>query len=291
MITHIDWLSFTVPVGVGEGIPLHRLGAVCHDALIQNIGSHARFLFGRDDLVPGKGRAPYSISWSRPDFGVTMFAHPQLPHALVEVTGRGCEALGKYKGAEDFLEKITPRLTRLDVACDMLTPTRPNYFVQHREEGRFKAWSEVVSESGHTIYVGSRHSDRYCRVYRYNEPHPRAALLRCEFVLKAEQARLAASTLLTEGLDSYAASLGNTFGWTHPDWQPAVHTDAEATAWRPERRQGKTVRWVYSQVLPSLLKLHSEGALDLRAFFENEILPSLDNITGTAYTGTDDPLQ
>lgn len=290
MITHIDWLSFTVPVEVGEGIPLHRLGLVVHDALLQNIGSHARWLFGSSELEPARGRPPYSMSWSRADSGVTMFAHPNLPHALVEVTGRGCEALATYDGAGDLLERITPRLTRLDIACDMPTPTRPNYFVQHREEGRFKAWSEVVSDSGHTIYVGSRHSDRYCRVYRYNEPHPRAALLRCEFVLKAEQARQAAASIISDGLASYAASLGNTFGWTHPDWQPAVQTDEEARAWRPERRQGKTVRWVYSQVLPSLLKLHSDGSMDVRAFFESEILPQLDKMSGHSHNSEDDPL-
>ena len=276
MITHIDWLSFTLPVE-GEGdIPSHRLFE--HLANIVNSFNPlvAEHLFLNRTYVPRAGRAPYSIAWTDETGGVTMFGHPAIPHFLIEVSGRECELLGETAYAADFLAAVQPRLTRIDIACDMLTETRPDAFALQREPGRFKAWSEVVSASGHTIYVGSRESDRYARVYRYNPPHPRSHLLRSEFVLKAEQARLAAATILADGMDSYSAALGNTFGWTHPDWQTGISTSAEASAWRPERRQGKTVRWVYAQVLPSLLKLHKDGTLDIRKLFENEILPRLE---------------
>lgn len=276
MITHIDWLSFTFGVGQDDDRRSDQMQRVVEEQLRAQLGTSVQLIFDGQDWTPRSGRAPYSLSWQRADGGMTIFCHPALPHALVEISGKGCEYLAADMEAGQFLEAVSGTLTRLDLACDMLTETRPHYFIQHREAGRFKAWSEVVSESGHTIYVGSKQSDRYARVYRYNDPHPRAHLLRSEFVLKAEQARLAAKAILTDGLDSYAAAIGNTFGWTHPDWKPAVQTDAEAAAWRPERRQGKTVRWVYSQVLPSLLRLHADGALDLREFWEQNILPQLD---------------
>lgn len=187
--------------------------------------------------------------------------------------------MGSDERALELLTSISGHLTRLDIACDMLCLTRPNEFAGERRSGRFSAWSEVVSASGHTIYVGARSSDRYARVYRYNEPHPRAHLLRCEFVLKGKQAQQAAQTIKSDGLTAYTAALGNTFGWQHSDWLLGGLTDAEATAWRPERRQGKTVRWIYASVVPALLKLHREGALDVQALFDQDIFPRLDTAT------------
>jgi DNA relaxase NicK len=157
----------------------------------------------------------------------------------------------------------------------MLTDCAPDEFCALRDGKRFKSFGEIKSETGHTVYIGSRSSDRYARVYRYTEPHPRAHLLRSEFVLKGEQAKLAARELLAVGVDLYAARLGNSFGWKHKVWLPNEWSVEEAKAWRPDREAGNTVRWLYSQVAPALIKLHREGQLDAQIWFAEAVLNSI----------------
>lgn len=41
---------------------------------------------------------------------------------------------------------------------------------------------------------------------------------------------------------------------------------AEIAAYRPERRQGKTVTWLYTQVVASIAKMHHEGHLDVEDY-------------------------
>jgi hypothetical protein len=151
----------------------------------------------------------------------------------------------------------------VDIAVDIDTQIAPDVFCAHREKGHFKAWSEALSASGHTVYVGSKKSDRYARVYRYFPPHPRSRFLRVEHVLKGEQAKLAASQIDTFGIDAFVTMIGNTFGWKHEIWSPIIDTDESVMAWRPERRQGKTVAWIFKTVIPCMAKLIHDNALDV----------------------------
>lgn len=276
MFVSIDWLSFTFTMQARQEVMAFELWGRAANALALQYPHASDVLIAGYDWTPRVGRAPYNSAQQRADNGVMIFAHQALPHSLIEVGGIGMDTLGSLEAELELARSVTPTLTRIDIACDIYTPVRPDEFCGHRDAGRFKAWSEVVSASGHTIYVGSKHSDRYARVYRYNEPHPRAAFLRVEHVLKAEQAREAMSQVNVNGLDWLVAALGNTFGWQHPCWQPAENTDEAVKAWRPERRQGKTIAWIHGQVIPALLKLHRENVLDIRELYADYILPELD---------------
>jgi hypothetical protein len=216
--------------------------------------------FVNGSFLPMNGRPPYQISFHDKEAGVTVFAHKLLPHALIEISGRGCENLGE-DNLLVLVEVLRPRITRLDLAVDILTTVSPDEFARSRDEGRFKTTSEFKSQTGHTFYIGSRESDRYCRVYRYYEPHPRHEWLRVEFVLKAEQAKAFVPFMGENGVTSSAGSLGNTFGFTHPVWQ--VRGEGKPPTWRGERGDQKTLFWLNSQVLPVLRRLSEEGALDV----------------------------
>lgn len=272
----IDWLSFTGKVNVIEGQTeretfdniityLDELNPVILN--VMNIESGWKF---------GSGRKPYKVSWQRSDYGMSIYLHPRLPHFLVEITGKGCRTLAEHKDAVEFLEAVAPRLTRLDLACDMLTDTRPLDFVAQREKTRFQSHSEVVSESGETCYVGSKQSNRYARCYRYNEGHERSHLLRVEYVVKAEDARLTAQAILDTDLYSVAAALGGQYGWMHEDWQVNPPTELELRAFREERREGKTLFWLGDTVAPLLLRLHREGTFDVEQWFRENILAQLE---------------
>jgi len=267
MFVSIDWISFTFDMQLEQEVLAFELWGRAAAALLQQFPLASQMLVGGRQFVPRMGRAPYNAAQQRDDNGVMIFAHQRLPHSLVEVGGIGCDSLGSLEAELALVQEVSARLTRIDIAVDIFTELRPDEFASHRNAGKFSAWSESVSGSGHTVYIGSKSSDRYARVYRYNAPHPRSAFLRVEHVLKAEQARAAAAQIAAGGLDLFVAKLGNTFGWQHPVWSPDADTTEAAAAWRPERRQGKTVAWLYSQVFPAIGKLHKEGvvsAADIR---------------------------
>jgi hypothetical protein len=275
MLTKVDWLSWSVKFEAGEGRGVNetaRLAIEALDALDPELGAR---LFGYSDYTAGKGRAPYSHSFSWHNNGLTLFVHPNLPHALFEMSGKGCDIILQEDWFWSILEPIRERLTRLDVACDMMCEVRPLEFTTQRDTGRFKAHSEVVSESGETNYVGSRTSNRYARVYRYNPPHERAHFLRCEYVVKAEDAKATAFAIINDGLESVALALGEKFGWQHPVWEVSAHTPAELQAYRPDRREGKTLFWLADTVAPLLVRLHREGTLELGQWFRDYIEANL----------------
>lgn len=273
----IDWLSFTIKRTVSEDegdnerktlkdviTALDELSPVILE--VMDIGNGWGW---------GSGRKPYRASWQRNDFGMSIYIHPNLPHALIEITGKGCATLAENPLAVDFLRAVAPRLTRLDLACDMMTDVRPLDFVKLRDAGRFKSHSEVVSESGETCYIGSKQSNRYARVYRYNPPHERAHLLRCEYVVKAEDAKATAEAILRDGHYEVAAALGAQYGWRHEEWSVLPPTEIELKAYRPDRKEGKTLYWLSDTVAPLLVRLEREGVIDVERWFQENVLSEL----------------
>lgn len=275
MLTKIDWLSFTLPIDLPEDALQVELPRLIGDALGERCNDPLRLLGMDAEFVPMKGRKPYAFGWQWPTSGVTVYASTRLGHFLVEISGRGCDRLEDKGWLYTALECFSDRLTRLDVACDMLTDVHPTEFALKRNLKAFKTFSEFHSKDGDTYYVGSMHSDRYARVYRYNPPHERAHLLRVEMVLRKEQARLASQSILKDGLDHYATALGNTYGWSHDAWKPGSPFDKKAAAWRPERRQGNTLFWLNSTVASSLISLHRQGVIDVVQWFDDNILKRL----------------
>jgi DNA relaxase NicK len=261
MISKIDWISFTFLM---EGEQELRVSDLWEAVFIHFKLRAAQTL---EALTKGhtfsicKARAPYRYAQMRDDGGCTIFAHPDRDDVLVEITGTGCGSIYAAGMMSQVLRDASERLTRLDVATDILTEIEPQEFASARSAARNKSHSEFTSGSGSTNYVGSRKSDRYARLYRYFPPHPRSHLLRCEVVLKGKQAQAGALLVLEQGVLMLAAQLGNVFGWKHECWQPDVETDEKLAAWRPERRNGSTVAWVYNQCLPAIARLLIDGTL------------------------------
>jgi hypothetical protein len=274
-VNRIDWISFSIPVDHLEDANDRTAFHASFAALDDVHPDLSQWLFGTTNLQGGNGRAPYNASWSADGTFSRLYCHPALPHALVEVSGQGCARLSEHGTLRALLLAVADRLTRIDIATDLQTDTVPLDFVSQRREGRFKSHSEFVSESGTTCYVGSRTSNRYARVYRYNKPHERAHILRVEVCLKAQDAKIAAVTLLEDGLDGVAASLGEAFGWQHPDWLNAASNPVDLPAWRPERREGKTLYWLADTVAPLLRRLHKDSIINAEEWFDTHVRRSI----------------
>jgi len=264
----VDWLSISIPVcsilsSVRSDNDLKRV-LLPRDRKMFNLISEA------SDLKEGAGRAPFKKSWHSKERGFTYFESHNLPYSLVEFTGVGCDVLRQYGWMNTVIHEWSNRLTRMDIACDIATDVNPITFMRGRDETKFKSESNVISETGITCYIGSKTSDRYTRVYRYNPPHPRADFLRIEFVLKSDYAKQAAKVFVDTPLQSVAKGMFEAFGWK--DFSHLIKDNGVALTTAPkENHQGKTERWLLTQVLPALQRLSDSGNVEFISLFQKRI--------------------
>lgn len=275
MITKIDWISFSFEVKTnGDGHELQTLNTA-KNGLARLDPKLPEFLSFDEGYQAGNGRAPYSVGWKHASDGYTLFTNSATPHALIEISGRGCDFLADGQSLKYLLETTAARVTRLDIAQDILCDTDPLEFTVRRDGKRFKSHSYAISDSGTTSYIGSRTSDRYCRVYRYNAPHPRSQFLRIEYSIKVENAKSTARAILKDGLEATGAALGAAFGWKHPIYSTDAPEPAELAVWRPERRQGNTVYWLNDTIGPLVARLHNEGLIDVYDWLQSSVIPRI----------------
>ena len=274
MLIKIDWLSFSIPMDTSKMETEQDAPAQVITSLEHLQPNLPEWLSMGDEYEVRNGRAPYRTSWHRADGGLTVFSHPVLSHALIEISGRGCDRLQTSATLEQVLSAVTSRITRIDIACDILTNERPKEWAEDRHIGRFTSHSYVTSESGQTFYVGAKTFDRYARVYRYSAPHERSHLLRVEYVIKAENAKIMADAILSQGMRPVVASLWDTFGWNRgkDDLDP---TAAEIATYRPDRREGKTLFWLADTIAPLLARLHKEAVIDLDVWVNENVRTKL----------------
>jgi len=262
----IDWVSFTLetenePVAASELYHIAR-------ALLRKVSvSHEQYIFDGQGFEQDQSRPPYRICLARDDHGLRIYGGSHTGTVLFELSGRGCGGLRETEFAFAFIGGVADRISRLDIAADIRCDVQPAEFVNDRFHQAFRSIGFVRSDTGETAYVGSPKSDRFCRVYRYREPHPRSALLRSEFVFRRGLAKDAAAKLLGEAdLAAFVAKLGNTWGFAHPIWKPEIKTDEKLRVPVVSKKSQDTLSWLYYQVAPAMRRLMDEGSLDMTDF-------------------------
>lgn len=274
MRTHIDWITFTLsPVWVSNipegGFEQAYANAISDGFLTYFDEGVITSAFGGSWEKLEHSRAPYSDAWKVGGGGITVYANPALKHFCVEISGAGCERLIAGGNMEALISAISERVTRIDIASDIETVTRPANFVATTNHDRMRASGYQKSETGETSYVGSQKSDRYARVYRYNPPHPRAHLLRIEHVFRREYAKSVARGISDSGLENVASACGKAFGWSHTDWQPQENGDCDISIISPNRNAGRTIFWLVNSCAPAFKKLCETGEIrNPQAFLE-----------------------
>jgi len=272
MIIKVDWLSFTVPVQYPTDMRQANVWKYSSRAVARMGGEAWEKAFSDAEFEHGNGRAPFAGSLRCAERGTFIWYASNVPFVLVEFSGIGCDFLRASGVFESVLAAARDKVTRLDVACDMLTDTKPLTFSEARSNKRFKSGGHQFSDQGETVYVGSQKSNRFTRVYRYNPPHPRSNFLRCEMVVRDQEAKDTANAVLVHGVEQTAAALGSVFGWEHPDWKLNPPTELELKAFRPDRHGGKTEYWLHSQVMPAVEKLWKDGKKEQVQSFLDGIL-------------------
>lgn len=261
MRTHIDWLTFTIPMVYQSEEEDDYENAIQAGLLYLFPSNLVADVFGGAWTHEKRSRAPYKDTWMDAEAGISVYASPNLSHAAVEISGAGCERIIKGAGFSDLLLGCHERTTRIDIATDIETSTLPSEFVFFTSHERMRASGFQKSETGETHYVGSKKSDRYARVYRYFPPHPRSNLLRVEHVFRRDYAKAVAKSLLGAEIERVAAAAGEAFGWSHVDWQPSAAEEVDISIVATERRQGSTVRWLLTSCAPAFKRLVADGTI------------------------------
>lgn len=254
----IDWLSICLPlksiVSTNFDTGRREMSGGCRE-LFPHISD---WLMTYPDWKEGGGNRIFNRTILSSTGGFHIFWKDTLPFSLIEIEGTGIQNLRSLDLLKRIIKLYAPYLTRIDIATDWETSIPPREFHEKRDPTRFASHSEITSDTGETCYVGSKESDRYARTYRYSDPHPRSKFLRCEFVLRKNNAKAFASALQSHRLSELTAKLFRTFGYCHP--LIGEHQASSGLLAAPRNgSMGNTERWLFRQVLPAVKKLVDNG--------------------------------
>lgn len=259
--THIDWYSFTLRyqhvlssaefalAQVSRSLE-SRLGVDAYEAIFNSDGKW--------ELA--SGRTPYAMGWYNKLFGVWVWYGNQST-ALVEFTGRGTQTLRELDLLHNVVESTHEIATRIDVAIDLYSDITPREFVSAGYNKRISKSIIRDSKEGVTYEIGSRKSEKFCRVYRYNEPHPRSDAMRIEYECKKGQAKIVSRYWLAHGTAYVADMLTKSYKWLHEE-NPIMDNMVDAMPSDTSKRSSaKTLVWLITQVAPAFKRLVEEGTI------------------------------
>lgn len=207
---------------------------------------------------------PFSSAWGNSVFRVQWRDSDNW--SSLSVTGKGCEVVRDELQA--FIAAHVDNITRIDLAQD----ANEHSFspVAHASNVTSRTKAIIQSDTGETLYIGSRSSDSFVRVYRYKEPHPRAGNTRVEAEFKRDYARTVSAHVAADGPNSLPV-----MAWIvrksalegHLMWrQPATESTKPMVANRKEGQDGYTA-WLYKAAIPAVRKALREGLIEKRDIF------------------------
>lgn len=229
--------------------------AACRSAGIGSLSEDRRVVW-----KDAGGRSGYAVSSSHEVGARIFFGHEKAP-PLAELGGAACDTLFEAGELLPLISRNTNGVTRIDLAADIKTDVSPFDFIAAGRGGRQKSISRINSAKGQTVYIGSPHSERRMRVYRYFEPHPRHEFLRVEVMCRDELARAAATDVLLHGIgDAWRAAI-TPYGLEH-ELIYGARTDRkmERTLRNEPTSAGKLV-WIHKQVVPALRAAIKSGLI------------------------------
>lgn len=268
---HIDYVSVTIPTPVSwQGLGVEDWFAHAYYALEDWAGSvELPFAIAQHtaSITTGAHGFKYRCTWA--DAGC--FVQWGASHGRVHIvlSGAGCAVLKQVLKADlggkimrSLFDVSRVNFTRLDVAVDVMTDDSPDDAARYITTRKGTPSSYIESNSGKTIAFGGRSSERYLRIYKYNPPHPRAHLLRWEWEMKGNHARMSAEAINNgENLHSIVKGLMKPYSVTYPPLLGLIG-DSPPTLLRYERREDAThTLWLYKVCIPALRDAIRTGTL------------------------------
>ena len=284
----VDWVGVSIPLPVAPtdwaGMQALEKARACLHALSGEIElPHAASQAG---ALVGPGTHGYKEAASFPDVGVIVrYGHPSgRPH--IQLSGKGCRLIDTLSVGQGhalwqriFSMKDGRKFSRVDVCVDVYVPeASPPPARQLRgplEWERYVTNKKVStrqwhdSQDGQTLVLGSRSSDRYVRIYRFNPPHPRTDWTRIEFELKDARASAAAKMMASSEGDStklIASQLLDYFG-SGVALARTGESALPATRMIVDRAEhAASTRWLFKVALPAVREAIIDGTIDKKDF-------------------------
>lgn len=255
----IDWLSWTVqgqpvaPARVADFITEYALDALLEQG-VSPIPPYPPF---RNAF----GSELFRVQWRNID-----------EWSSVSITGAGCESV--RDGLREHIALVQDQVTRIDIALDFGKYSFDPATLAPKITARSRAL--ITSDNGTTLYIGSRTSDAFVRVYRYNSPHPRAGNTRAEAEFKGAYARRVASEYANNGfsdaLKSWIARKSKTED--NPAWEMTSETKPMVMSSDKRPGQDGHYKWLLRVALPAVRQALYRGDISEDDLFVQN--PSLD---------------
>jgi len=155
--------------------------------------------------------------------------------------------------------------TRLDLARDAQNEnvsigTIKARFENGENKGTARTWTELTSQSkGHTLYIGSRQSDKFIRIYNKaaEQMIDGGDWIRMEIETKGMIARAIANALATRATlnEAFDAAVKASLDLTGLKDYDAFFPSTEPAIGLPKiEKQSDTEKWIDTQVVPAVLR-------------------------------------
>jgi hypothetical protein len=283
----IDWIAATYPTGTPT--------RACHHPKVAS----AQWIAG----TPHRG-----YTWSRQfvPYGVTESGHETRAEMGVHVVYSGKALARLMQVGVDSMSVLSHivqnggKITRLDVALDLdSSGIRLDVLQAHFQYGLCKTKARSINPVGRvgasqgTLYIGSRTSEAFMRIYdKATEQGINADWLRIELELKAGKARSMAKMLL-EGDPARVIPSAITGFANWPDyllWVEAIRTQPIVVK-TDKHKDGNTRKWLIEVCAPALAKMqivHGDEQLlaEFMAAFQRARLELQSGLSGSDETLT-----
>jgi hypothetical protein len=266
MFHKIDYYAFTIPIRLAYNEVTDEIQEFVRKTFTSLFNNSCSILSFESGWSIERAKGFYTHRLRHETTGVALSFGTINSHVYVELSGKACDCLENANLLSSLIEDTKEKCSRIDFAVDIITDIKPEEFSAYRNEKRWKFVSHIVSASGTTDYIGSRTGGRMARVYRYNEPHPRAHLLRIEAEYKGDAAKAIVKELDLRPLTDVCSAAHAVFGWSHEIW---TSSSVEAVkipyaSYSPDN--AATVRWLYGVVAASVRKAVLDGLIDWESF-------------------------
>lgn len=269
----VDWLSLSLSLVWNANIPYTQQPAALVRSTCAALGWVWNEMKELTDLRSVQAQKGYSLAVQCPLAGMRMDARTNGA-TLVTWSGSGCEWLRARGLLSQTLTLGASKASRLDIALDRPTTYRPTDIINVKERGIKYVCSLWISPEGETVYIGSMSSDRFARLYVYDDPaHERKGVLRLEVVFRDKIAKLNCQRVLD----------GKIMSILHSEVErleiPQMLEGARISTSELERlksyvkmRNPNTVKWIDDAVIPALIRLENDGDLpDVIAYLEHKL--------------------
>lgn len=269
----VDWISAVLPwstMGVAAGfLPM--------DADAKRVFAG---LLGVSDCEPTKPRFGYACAWRHKLTGAVIQWHPLREDMGLNLIMTG-QVLAKmsWESAIDRVLSRGGRFTRLDLSIDVKDAefdidSLYNDYAAGLCETRATRASRVSSNSGVTMYVGARTSEKFLRVYDKGgeQGGPQGVHWRIELEAKGKAANWIGENILALGPDSARQIIAGYFNApSHPGWNRVMRSMEPAINIESEKKRPDTERWLMGVVADCMAQMEKINPGFVDRFYDEVI--------------------